>query len=144
MKICVDTNVVLDFFLYRQPFYTNARILFNILGDGKIEAIVGTSAVTDIFYLSEKYFRDTAMAHKVIQDLNDALTLVDTKTVDIITALNSGDPDFEDAVVYSTAHRENADYIITRNTVDFFASPVPALDPGDFLQLPDMQQLLTP
>jgi predicted nucleic acid-binding protein len=42
-------------------------------------------------------------------------------------------PDFEDAVIAAVAQREGADYIVTRNTKDFIASPVPAITPEDFL-----------
>jgi hypothetical protein len=46
--------------------------------------------------------------------------------------------DFEDAVLASTALRENTDYIITRNTKDFSNSPVPVISPDDFISMPDV------
>jgi hypothetical protein len=48
-------------------------------------------------------------------------------------AANMGFSDFEDAVTASTAIREYADYIITRNAKDFTNSPVPVINPIDFL-----------
>ena len=59
---------------------------------------------------------------------------VDTKASDILEAIRMNFSDFEDAVVAATAARENADYIITRNTKDFIKSPVPSISPADFLK----------
>ena len=42
--------------------------------------------------------------------------------------------DFEDAVIAATAERENADFLITRNTGDFIKSNISAISPADFLK----------
>ena len=59
--------------------------------------------------------------------------LLDTKAVDIQEAAKMGFSDFEDAVVTATAAREKVEYIITRNTKDFSDSPIPTIQPEDFL-----------
>jgi hypothetical protein len=68
------------------------------------------------------------------------LTLVDicdTSAGDIQNALTLNMADFEDAVLASTALRENAGYIITQNAKDFFNSPAPVISPEDFISMPD-------
>lgn len=43
-------------------------------------------------------------------------------------------PDFEDAVADAVAERNDASYILTRNTKDFSSSSVLAITPTDFLK----------
>ena len=47
---------------------------------------------------------------------------------------NESFSEFEDAVAAATAARENADYLITRNTGDYKKSPVTVIGPADFLK----------
>ena len=42
--------------------------------------------------------------------------------------------DFEDRLQVECAGAINADYIVTRNTTDFSASPIPAILPEDWLK----------
>ena len=62
------------------------------------------------------------------------ITVVDTRVSDIQEAIQLQFSDFEDAVIAATAARENADFLITRNTSDFLKSNVPAISPVDFLK----------
>ena len=61
MKILVDTNIVLDVMLKREPYY---RVSAEILGLAKKEAIkeyVSASAITDIYYLAYRQLRDKSL-----------------------------------------------------------------------------------
>jgi hypothetical protein len=52
----------------------------------------------------------------------------------LVSALtNENFDDIEDCLQAECAASVGADYIITRNTKDFIASPVPAITPEDFL-----------
>jgi hypothetical protein len=53
----------------------------------------------------------------------------------VIDALVNEDfNDLEDRLQVECARLVNADYIITRNITDFYASPIPAILPEDLLQ----------
>jgi predicted nucleic acid-binding protein len=100
----------------------------------KIEAIIGASSVTDIYYITRRNCKNAGQALGYIINMLKIVTPVDTKAVDIQEAIRLNFTDFEDAVVAATAARENADYLITRNVSDFSQSPVPAISPTDFLK----------
>ncbi len=53
--------------------------------------------------------------------------------VDCLNALGLDMSDYEDALVSVCAQKVKADYVLTRNTKDYEASPVPALTPDEFL-----------
>jgi len=61
------------------------------------------------------------------------VSIADVLTSDIMNTLSSKVADFEDALLGTIAKRVKADCIVTRNTKDFHNSPVPAIDPKEFL-----------
>ena len=61
------------------------------------------------------------------------VTPIDSQTVDEVLA--SDFSDFEDAMQYYSALREQADVIITHNKKDYEASHIPVYEPQEFLDL---------
>ena len=134
MKVYLDTNILLDVVEKREPYFSDSYKVFMKSAKREIEAIVGASSVTDIYYIASRNCKDSKQALNYIIDLLNVVASVDTKAIDLQEAINLKFPDFEDAVVASTAKREKADYIITRNTDDYQISPIPAINPSDFLK----------
>jgi predicted nucleic acid-binding protein len=133
MKVIFDINIVIDILKRREPFYENSNKIFMLAVDEKINGIISTSAITDVYYLTRKQYADTKTAINIIFDILEIIKPVDTLVNDIFYAAELGFQDFEDAVVAAIAIREKAEYIITRNTRDFSQSVIPAITPGDFL-----------
>jgi predicted nucleic acid-binding protein len=133
MKVYLDTNIIIDILERREPYYNDSNALFLLAIDKKINCIISASSITDIFYVINNKNKDSHKTVQVIFDLLKIVKGVDTLISDLYVAANFGFSDFEDAVAASTAVREQADYIITRNVKDFTNSPVPAMNPIDFL-----------
>jgi predicted nucleic acid-binding protein len=55
MKILLDTNVVLDVLLDREPFVHQAAKLFEMIEAGHLEGVVGATTITTIDYFLKKY-----------------------------------------------------------------------------------------
>lgn len=134
MNILIDTNVIMDFFEEREPFVDAAQRVLVKCAEAKCTGLVCSSSVTDIYYLLQKRY-GKAKALEQIQTLLETLTGTDVGHVDLRKAIESGMPDFEDAVVAHSAKRAKASYIVTRNLVDFDDSPVPAISPDNFNEL---------
>jgi len=135
MKVLFDTNIVIDILKRREPYYENSNKVFMLLVNEKVEGIIGTSAITDIYYLVRKQYADTKTAVDIIFNVLEIIKPVDTLISDIFFAAELGFNDFEDAVITAIAMREKTDYIITRDTKDFSKSPVPAITPETFLAM---------
>jgi len=133
MKVYFDTNIVIDILKRREPFYEASNRVFMHVVNGKIDGIICTSAISDIYYLSRKQYEDTKTTVSIIFDILEIIKPVDTLAADIFCAAELSFLDFEDAVIAAIAQREKADYIITRNARDFSLSPVPAIAPDLFL-----------
>lgn len=56
MRVLLDTDVILNFILQRQPFYTKAKEIFIRLAKGDFEAYVCDITILNIFYIARKQF----------------------------------------------------------------------------------------
>jgi predicted nucleic acid-binding protein len=54
VKILIDTNVVLDLLLEREPFVENAIALFEQIEQGKLEGYIAATTIINIFYIIRK------------------------------------------------------------------------------------------
>lgn len=134
MRVYFDTNVIIDILEQREPYFNYSRSVFMMVTDGLLDGIVGASSITDVYYIVKKSRKDSRQALNAVIDLLETITLVDTTNQDIYAAAASSISDFEDAVVASTSQRETAEYIITRNAINFINASIPAITPEDFLK----------
>ncbi len=132
MRILVDTNVVLDLLLAREPFVHEASKIFAMVERGEVEGLLCATTLTTVDYLLGQSLSQKETREAIRQLLN----LFDVATVNRVVlsaAADSAMRDFEDAVLAQSADHSGAERIVTRNTADFKESPVVAIDPSEFL-----------
>ena len=62
MKVLIDTNIVLDLLLEREPFVEDAIALFEMVEMSRIQGYIAATTVTNVFYIVRKaQGRDTAL-----------------------------------------------------------------------------------
>ena len=135
MKLLIDTNVILDIFLKREPFFPDSYAAMRKALENEDRCFISAAAATDIFYILRKHLKSAAEAKAKVRDLTQVADFVDVQTIDVTNALDSVMDDFEDAVVDSVACRIGAVYILTRNIKDFLQSRCQAITPSDFLRI---------
>ncbi len=54
MRILVDTDVNLDFVLARQPFFVEAKEVFDAIAQNKVEAYIASITAINIYYFGRK------------------------------------------------------------------------------------------
>lgn len=64
MKIGIDTNVILNIFQKREPFFTDSYQALRKAIEADAECVISASAVTDIFYMLRKFLKSTEQAKK--------------------------------------------------------------------------------
>jgi predicted nucleic acid-binding protein len=128
MKLFFDTNIIIDVVSKRSGYAESFKVLE--LTDA---GYVSTISIADVMYILRKYngHNEVSIA---LQNLLKIVTVAAVIEDDLMYAFSSDMTDFEDAVQASCASRIAADFIITRNTKDFVASPVPAVTPEEFLE----------
>ena len=135
MDILIDTNLVLDWFLKRQPFYDESKNLLNKCWFSNINSYLTIHSICDISYIIDKKFSDDEKK-KLFQLLLNRNEIISETKADIESFIkNEKWTDLEDSLQMQVAEKCNLDYIITRNISDFSASKIPAIEPKDFLSL---------
>ena len=134
MRLLIDTNVVLDVWLRREPFLAaSARILDTVIS-GRETGLFCSSSVTDLYYVGRKELSES-LVRSQLSGLIDHLELTPVLGSQVRRALRSSMRDFEDAVLDESAWESKADYIVTRNPRDFARGRVTAITPEDALRL---------
>ena len=134
MKALLDTNIIIDFLIKREPFFEDSNKIVLLGMEGEIETIMSAGAVTDVYYILNRYIQDKNVMREKIFLLSNFVKICKSISEDITNAIIMFIPDFEDAVIAAAARREKADFIITRNEADFVNSPVPAIKPSQFIK----------
>jgi predicted nucleic acid-binding protein len=133
MTILLDTNVVLDILLERQPWYTEAALIFGLSEKKLITCFVSSSSITDIFYLTQKEY-DKQTARDSIKRLLQVFNPADVTGTNIRQALELKWDDFEDSLQFIVGESLSADFIVTRNVKDFTSSAIAIATPTQFIQ----------
>ncbi len=127
-RLYLDTNVVMDYLLKREPFDLLAKQLMVAATDGRARMLVSSLTFTTAHYLARKSLGN-AGAEEALTTLFQKVEVVKVGGSEIDQALQSGRPDFEDAVQFYAALATGAEAIVTRDPKGFPASPVPVLNP---------------
>ncbi len=134
MRVLIDTNIVLDFLLQREPFSQDAELLFHSISTGQIIGYVTATTLTDIFYISRKHTRSVEQARQAVSETLTAMVICPINRAVLDSAFNSGLVDFEDAVQIFGAVAQGLDAILTRDNKGFLSSPIPVLSVQNLLQ----------
>ncbi len=134
MRVLVDTNIVLDFLLQREPFSQDAELLFQAIDVGEVVGYVTATTLTDIFYISRRHTRSIEQARQAVSETLTAMMICPVDRVVLESAFNSGLPDFEDAVQIFSAVAQGLEAIVTRDAQGLLSSPIPVLSIQELFQ----------
>jgi len=134
-RVFLDTNVLLDILLRRDPFYAPAAKIWLRVESRELEGLVSLPSLGAIFCLVRKR-ADPNTARQALRTICRVLQVVGSPGQAGHMALQSRMPDFENALQYAIARLAGADCLVTRNSSDFpKRGKVPALTPEEFLKM---------
>ncbi|MFH5834396.1 type II toxin-antitoxin system VapC family toxin [Halalkalibaculum sp. DA3122] len=136
MKVLFDTNVLLDVFIEREPFFEASAQAIGLAEKGEIEGWICGTTVTTIFYLLAKQLSSKS-ATQHVREILKIFNVSNINRVVLEDALDSDFNDYEDGVLYQSAIHANLEAIITRNQKDFDKSKIPIYSPAVFLEALD-------
>lgn len=115
----LDSDVILDFLMERQPGYENSRQLFENKIKNTANLHSTAAIILNVQYISQKII-GKAKATELIKNLVLLFDICFTSKETILKAYNSSFTDIEDAVqYYSAAADKSIDFFVTRNTKDY-------------------------
>ena len=133
MKVLIDTNVIVDVALEREPFYAESDRILTLAEEAQIQGYVSASTFSDLYYI----IRRDKGRDWTLEFLRQLATFCQVATVDnsvISIALTCNFKDFEDAIQYSTAVINLIDAIVTRNPRDFPVTTPRIVTPNQLIE----------
>ncbi|MEL6823927.1 MAG: PIN domain-containing protein [Calditrichota bacterium] len=133
-KAFIDSDIILDLFAKREPFYESAALLFTLIEKKRLSGYTSPIVFANLHYILRK-LKSPGSALEILRKLRTVISVlpVDERVID--RALNSGFSDFEDAIQYQCAMENNLDFIITRNKADYKKSRLSVLDAEEFVEM---------
>ena len=131
--ILIDTDVLIDMALDRDPHAGPAAELFDFLEIRRRRAFVAWHSLSNFYYLVSPS-RGRQSTREFLVDLTNFVTVAPSDTDALRYAAQLPMSDFEDALQVAAARACGASFIATRNTRDYSRSPIPALSPKAALE----------
>lgn len=132
MKVMLDTNVILDVWLAREPYWQDSAHLLAKAETKEIAGYVCPTTITTLHYLGKKVLGEEK-TRELLVNLLSICTVGEISSKVFRRALESKVNDFEDAVIEAVSVGAGVDIIASRNTKDFKHSKVPSKEPSEII-----------
>ena len=133
MRLMIDTNIILDVLLEREPFFGNSKTILDLCESRKIKGFISASTATDIFYLVRKSLQSTEEAYKALGNILNIVKILTVTNDDVNAAFVQRASDFEDCLLATCAKSNKCDGIVTRNKRDFLSFGITIFTPEDVI-----------
>lgn len=134
MRVLLDTNVLIDYWCTRKPFFEDAIKLRIAACFDDIELWASGQSFTDAEYILSNAGYSSEV-REILKKSLDFFKIALPTAPDYATGLASDWDDLEDFLVAKSAQRIRADYLLTRDKTGFVKSSVPVMTPREFLAL---------
>lgn len=135
MKILIDTNVVIDALLSREPYNKSANDIFTLSANHIVEMYITASSVTYIYHLLEKNLDNNDTAKQMLGKLYTLAHVLEVTESDCKDALNSPVKNYEYALITQVAKRRKFDFIISRNVEEYNEGKINIITPDEFVKI---------
>jgi predicted nucleic acid-binding protein len=132
MKILIDTNIIIDVALEREPFFENSDRLLALAEEKAFDGYLSAASISDIFYIVRKD-KGKYLTFEFLKYIISFCSIATVNEMVIKNALASNPKDFEDAIQYQTALIACLDGIVTRNPKDYSEASISVFTPSQFL-----------
>lgn len=134
LSVFLDTDIIMDVFAERHPFYEKAAAILTLIDEQQIGGCTSSLIFSNLYYVLRR-LRSREIAIFSLRKLHDLLDVLAVNDRDVAFALHSEFTDFEDGIQYHTAIRHHIPYLITRNIKDYKAADetrITVCTPDDF------------
>lgn len=118
-KVFVDTDVILDLLMKREPFQETAVELFKQIELKSVKGYTSPLVIANLHYLLSKIYNKNKSIELITELLKIlVITKIDGETIKLIFEKKKI-KDLEDLMQYYSAIERDIDFIVTRNIKDF-------------------------
>lgn len=134
-RVFLDSDVILDFLLEREPFAQHAGLVFALGEHDSLSLFTSTLSFMNVLYIAGSA-RSPSQVHEIARRLRRLVELLPVDAVDLAITSDTKDP--EDYVQYAVARAAGTDFLLTRNLKNYPDEPSFVMQPSTFLAtLPD-------
>jgi predicted nucleic acid-binding protein len=133
VTVLLDTNIIVDVALERQPYFEASPQVLLLVEQGQIEGYISASTFGDLYYIIRRS-RGREWTNDFINWLVTYCQMATVNDAVIRIALTSKFRDFEDAIQYSSAVVNQLNAIVTRNPQDFPVTTPRIISPNQLIQ----------
>ncbi|MBR6296879.1 MAG: PIN domain-containing protein [Treponema sp.] len=127
MNLFFDSNVILDYLIPTNSFHEDAGEILKSVFEGKVNGFISAHSMTDIFYISRKYF-SLEDRRQFLLLIASTFQIIAENKEDFLAVLHDENFfDLEDGLQMKCAENASLDYIVTENLKDFADSKVKAI-----------------
>jgi len=135
-NLFIDSDILLDILLIRQPHFEDSVSLLGLRSEIDIQFFATPSIMLNTYYIAHKQF-NKEKAKRGIAELMKVIEIIETSKPEIVNCFNNNYTDLEDAVQYFTALKNTSlDFYITRNVrhFNFKKTELPVITPTSFFK----------
>ena len=132
MKVLIDTNVVLDDALARDPYAAQAYKISEACAAGAFTGYVSAITPVNAYYVARKTVGNVR-AREMIGKLLAIYAICPIDDAVLRAAQASSEADYEDAVQLACALAAGIEVIVTRDPNGFANAVIPVLSPHNFI-----------
>lgn len=132
-KVFLDSDVILDYFYLRKPFFKSATKLIDLCANKKIKGLTSPIIIANLYYILRKNAKHDYVLTK-IKELLEFICVLEMNQKIVLEALNSDFKDFEYALQNYAVENTEIKIIITRNVKDYKKSKLSVYTPNSFLK----------
>ena len=130
MKVLIDTNVILDVLCNRKMFVEDSLKIFKLSETKQIDGYISALSIVNIIYIMRKELSHINVK-KILDMLSHIFNIIELNEQDLMEACNLQFNNYEDGIHCNQASRIKADYIITRNIIDYKNSVIKTISPNE-------------
>jgi predicted nucleic acid-binding protein len=138
-SLFVDTDVILDLFVRREPHHKTALRFFSFLKNHAIEAFTSAVSVANTYYVLTK-IRNRRYGLEKIRRLMKLMRIAAVDQNIIEAAIRAPYKDFEDSIQYHCALTKGLTMLITRNVSDYPKDQVKVLLPDEYMTIMELRE----
>lgn len=134
MRALIDTNILIDYFGQRQPYFELWPKLRIMREFGDIELWVAPQSFADAFYILSKQVPPDELQHAFHKSLS-FLNVCSVGQAEVAETMRRCWEDYEDCLVALCAESIDADVLLTRDASGFKKAKLPAYSLEGFFQM---------
>lgn len=132
MKVFVDSDVIIDFLTGRTPFGENAKLIFQLGQEEKLNLYTSPLILANANYIIG-IMESKKVALAKIKRFCELVKVCPMSQSTVDSAIRSTFTDFEDALQNFCAEEANISILVTRNIKDFKRSNISIMKPEELI-----------